>query len=246
MSVEVLVPWAGRCAHRESAWEWLKDQYAATHQDLPVKRCEALRRDEGAPWVKARAVMPAIEASTADLVVVVDADVWCDGLQDAIDAVLTGAAWAMPHRFVFRLNEPATAEVFAGATDWWALELCEVPYVGVLGGGCVVAPRQTLLDIPLDPRFEGWGQEDESWGCALEMLLGPPKRIKRPLIHLYHPPAARLKRGRGSREGWALRCRYDEARRRNDRDAIRNLLEEARAHIACGPDQSDLLDHQAV
>lgn len=172
--------------------------------------------------------MPAITRSRAEIVAVMDADVVCHGLDQAVEAVRAGAAWAMPHRGVYRLTADATALVLAGAMPE-GLPTEQPPYLGVEGGGCVVARRRTLLEVPLDPRFIGWGQEDESWGVALRELLGPPHRVKRPLFHLWHPPQRRLTRSRGSMESWALRTRYFRAR--HDKAAMRRLTQEAHAAL---------------
>lgn len=170
--------------------------------------------------------MPAVAGCDADAIVVVaDADVWSDGLQAAIQAVEDGAPWAMPHGLVHRLTEDGTAAVFAGA-DWRSQPTCQKPYPGIPGGGVVVARRETLLDVPLDPRFVGWGQEDESWAMALTTLAGAPWRGNADLVHWWHPPQERLCRRRGSVDGWKLRRRYIRAR--HDTAAMRQLLEEAK------------------
>lgn len=179
--------------------------------------------------------MPALAASTADIVVVADADVWCDETETAVEEVAAGAGWAIPHRGVFRLTETATSQVLAGES-WIDLELDERPYLGLLGGGIVVAHRETLLTIPLDPRFIGWGGEDDSWGMALRTMLGPPARGRGQLVHLWHPPQPRVTRRRGSAANWKLRGRYLAAV--DDPAAMRRLLTEA--HDALGPlDPSD-------
>jgi hypothetical protein len=99
--------------------------------------------------------MPAVARSTADIVVVSDADVWCD-LTEAIEAVKCGAPWAKPHRDVYRLSEAGTEAFYSGA-DYRDLPLDREVYRGVAGGGVVVARREVILSIPLDSRFTGWG-----------------------------------------------------------------------------------------
>lgn len=204
--VEVIIPYGGDCPFRARALSSVTGRYP-----WPV----TVARFDG-PWCKAAAVMPAVERSTADVVVVADADVWSDGTAGAVQAVRDGAAWAIPHWLVHRLGENG--------------EPCEKPYEGVIGGGIVAAPRDTLLKIPLDPRFVGWGQEDESWGAALRTLTGEPWRGTADLYHYWHPPQPRLSRTRGSREGWNLRRRYLRARRAPDQ--MRQLIEEAHAALA--------------
>ena len=216
MRVEIVVPWAGECPHRKRARDWV-----CARLPFPVTITEGPD-----PWCKAAAVNPAVEASDAEIVVVSDADVWAEGLEAAIEAVRGGAGWAIPHRGVFRLTEASTGNLYAGA-DPYTLDLEQPAYLGIEGGGVVVARRETLCDVPLDPRFIGWGQEDVAWGRALRGLVGPPWRAKLPLVHLWHPPQQRMTRKHGSVAGRALARRYRAAAARPDR--LRQLLEEARA-----------------
>jgi hypothetical protein len=105
VSVAVIVPWRAGCEHRERAWAWVQARYAAVHPAWPliVAPCPP------GPWVKAAAVMPAALATDDDVLIIADADVWCDGLAEAVAAVEAGRSWAMPHLEVHRLTELATA-----------------------------------------------------------------------------------------------------------------------------------------
>lgn len=183
----------------------------------------------GDPWVKADAVMPAVLSSAADILIVADADCWTDGLADAVAAVEDGAPWAIPHGAVLRLSRPGT-DAFIDGEEITADHLQQRPYKGVMGGGFVVARRQTLIDIPLDPRFTGWGQEDESWADALTTLAGSRWRGSAPLYHLYHPPQERMSRAIGSDASAALRSRYAAAK--DNPDAMRALTQEIHGHFA--------------
>lgn len=194
------------------------------------------------PWIKAAAVTPAVEASSADLVVMADADCWSPGLPAAIEAVADGAPWAIPHQLVHRLTSAATGAVYDGtvALDTIEPSHCEQdPYRGFAGGGIVALPRGTYLDVPLDPRFGGWGGEDESWARALSTLVGDPWRGSGPLFHLWHPPQLRMNRRHGSRESEALTFAYRQAKGRPNR--MRALVEEGRrwrTSSQCAPELS--------
>lgn len=223
--VEVVVPWRGGCPHRDRAWAWIRP-----HLERPGRTVTLAPAPDG-PWSKAAAVTPAIAASRANTIVVADADIWTPGLEQAIDAVDRGAPWAIPHTTVLRLTEHATAEVLDGTrTLAPGVPLEERPYRGVVGGGCVVLRRDVALDVPLDPRFTGWGQEDTSWGIALHHLAGPAVQSTGWLFHLWHPPQERLDRRYGSVEGRALYRRYRAAR--SSPDALRQIIEEAKT---CSP-----------
>jgi hypothetical protein len=209
----VLIPWRDGCPHRERALEFVLRHHGNV----------TLATEGGEPWSKARAVRAALAQSDADAVVVADADVWCGGIDKAVMAVACGVAtWAVPHRKVFRLSQRGTEELLAGGvgTRW----LVQRPYVGLPGGGVVVAHRDTLLDVPPDPRFEGWGQEDESWGIALEQLCGRPWRGTADLVHLWHPYPDRMSRRWGSAANRKLYIRYASARRSSR--AMRELVKE--------------------
>lgn len=157
--------------------------------------------------------MPAVKRAPDGIVVAADADVTCEGLAAAVTAVEAGTAWAVPHDRVVRLAADGHSHA-------------ERPYAPMIGGGIVVAHRDVLLDAPLDARFTGWGQEDECWGRALSCLYGKPWQGHADLVHFWHPPQERLSRGIGSDAGMALRRRYRKAR--NDPQAMRELLQEAR------------------
>lgn len=214
VSIEVIIPWRAGCEWRERSLRTLLPRYR-----WPVTVAWA----PAGAWCKAAAVMPAIEQSTAAAVIVADADCWTDGLDAAVAAVAAGAPWAQPHATVHRLTAAATDRVHDGAP--LAGELEQPAYEGVIGGGFVVARRDVLLDVPLDARFLGWGQEDTSWGLALTTLAGEPWRGAADLFHLWHPPQSRWSRGRGSPASWSLYQRYRTARA--DPDAMRALIEEA-------------------
>lgn len=229
----VVVPWRDTDEHRRAALAWVARQWA----DIGYVGIRL-----GAPgiedWVKALAVANAIRDQPGDILVVGDADVWCPGVVEAIQHVRDGAPWAVPHHKVHRLAQEPTVQVLAGDDPHEAMPLDpfrpDMPgfaYTGVLGGGIVVLRREVYDDCPLDPRFVGWGQEDESWGLALTCLHGPPVRLMHPLWHLWHPPQPRQTRGVGSPEGMTLYKRYARAKRRPEQ--MRALIEEGRhAHAS--------------
>lgn len=171
---------------------------------------------------------PAARASSAEVLLLADADVWCAGVGFAVDAVLGGERWAVPHTGVFRLSERSSAAVLVGADLNEDLDLDQPAYKGIVGGGLVVARREVLREVPLDQRFVGWGGEDHSLGLALDALYGRPWRGKVPLFHLWHPPQQRLSRRDGSLEGRQLLRRYAAAHRKQQPDPMRALIEEAR------------------
>jgi hypothetical protein len=228
----VAIPWRETDPHRVAALQWVARQWESVGHTGIMLGASGIE-----DWCKALAVENAIRDQPGDILVVSDADAWSPGVVEAIQHVRDGAAWAVPHYKVYRLNQDATAEVLAGREphedmplDPFRPDLPGFAYAGVLGGGIVVLRREVYEDCPLDPRFRGWGQEDESLGLALTCLHGPPVRLDHPLWHLWHPPQQRKTRGVGSDEGMALYKRYSRAKRRPEQ--MRALIEEGR-HAHC-------------
>lgn len=222
----MIIPWrADGDVLRAASLVWARRRWAAVGWDVIV--AEDAYAEPWAPWVKARAVQAGVADTRARVLVVADADVACEGVPWAVQAVRDGAPWAVPHDLVWRLDEPHTRLVLAGLPpERCGLDaLDQPPYRGVAGGGIVVVDRDTWAEVPLDPRFEGWGGEDQAWGTALETLTGPPWRGQWRLWHLWHRPQDRLSRRTGSRESESLRLRYRRARRQPQR--MRALVAEA-------------------
>jgi len=192
MSAIVIVPVAVTDEHREDAF-----LYVTNHLIDDGWPLVAYEGDQD-HWCKACTVRGAIDAADEhmkvkpdDVLIVHDADVVLHpaGLRGAVAAIERGdARWAIPHRAVKRLTAAATLALLAGEEMPVYPDLVRWPYLGVPGGGCVVLRRDTYDACPLDRRFVGWGDEDQSWGWALGTLFGAPWRSEFDLIHLWHPP----------------------------------------------------------
>lgn len=188
MSAAVVVPLdvATVMGKGERAWPWVcVRSHLRTQTPWPV--IEAVGPS---PWVKADAVRRALPRADAEVLVIHDADVLVMPLmlRAAVHAVETGATWAVPHGAVHRYDAPSTRAFIEGRHDH-VVTLARRPYRGLAGGGIVVLRRDVYEDCPLDPRFVGWGGEDEAWGWALETLHGAPRRFEVQLVHLWHPHA---------------------------------------------------------
>ena len=212
--VSVLVP-ARLDRERRDLWDFLRPRWENLGYELVEGTCEGA-------WCKARAVADALSRASGDILVVADADVWTDGIPAAVAKVKAGAAWAIPHYLVRRLTKPATLEVLT--TGAWPVRrttttYAQPPYPGRPGGGIVVLSRAAYERVPMDPRFRGWGQEDESWALALGTLLGKSWRGLADLWHLYHTPAPRQSRTIGSQASMNLHRRYTTAHRQPKRMA---------------------------
>lgn len=218
MTVSVVVPYRSDGGQRDRAWAWLRQRWATHHPTWEVVTGDC---PDGL-WRKGVAVRDAAERATGDVVVMADADVWSDGIDAAVQAVQEGAGWAIPHYHVHRLTQPATDRIIAGGELHG--DTTRRPYPGYAGGGMFALRRATLAEVPIDPRFAGWGHEDEAVALALTAIVGRPWRGVAPLWHLWHEPAPRMTTYAGSPESLALLRRYKAAR---SPERMRALLAEA-------------------
>lgn len=221
-AVDVIIPWAGKCPHRVAALQWVRDRYRTFGWTVIVAHYI------GDPWIKAAAVNPMVAASSAQVVVVADADCWSADVANAVDVVASGETdWAVPMHRIRRFNRDFTRRVLAGAdpAGHTSVSLDEHPYHARDGGGIVVSTPTVLVDVPLDHRFEGWGGEDVSWGTALRCLHGRPWRGAADLWHLWHPPQPRSDRVVLSQANDRLARRYEQTR--NNPTVMRALIDEA-------------------
>jgi hypothetical protein len=238
VTVTVVIPWRAGCSHRQLALDYVTGWWAANHPGWPVVVGEWPA--SAGPWRKGCAVRAAgIIPAPDDVVVVADADVIAPGIGRAVDAIGWGnppARWAVPCRGVYRLTESGTWLVVNGGIDLGrplpsgATGVVQESYVGTPAGGIVAMLGATFDQVPLDPRFAGYGHEDKSWSLALHRLAGAPVRLGDPLWHLWHPPQPRLRRGPttsrgiGSIASMRLWQRYREA---TTLDTMRSLVGEA-------------------
>lgn len=183
------------------------------------------------PWVKADAVAVGMRDVVSDVVVVADADVWCDPavIGQAIAACGGKWSWAVPHRQVRRLAQTPTQVVLAGHEPNTDMVLERRAYLGHQGGGIVVLRREVWDQTPLDPRFQGWGQEDDAWATALRTMHGSCWRGAADLFHLWHPTQERKSDTIGSEASWLLYRRYVAASSRPS--AMRKLLAETSVSV---------------
>lgn len=206
-AVSVVVPWRPS-PDRVAVWAWLRARWAATHPDWEL--VEGTCPD--GPWRKGVAVADGVARAQGEVLVIADADVWTDGVDEAVRLVTAGAVgWATPHHLLRRLSALATEQVLESGgwpTVRTSFTYAERPYPAHPGGGVVVTTKAGYAQAPIDPRFAGWGQEDDAWAVALRLLLGREWRGTADLWHLWHTAQPRQSRSMGSTASAALHRRY--------------------------------------
>jgi hypothetical protein len=219
VNVEVVIP-HGRadCEQRQAVRAHVAASYVRCHPSWSVRLAGCPTRR----WSKGAAANPVICASRADVVILADADSTI--ASQALAAAVIAAArtgWAVPHTRVQRIGQDDTARILAGQRGIPTSPDGERP--ALPGGGIVVATRQAWQTVNgVDPRFFGWGGEDQALGMALTHLVGQPWTPPAPVIlwHLWHPSGPRTATDQ-SKQLWR---RYKTAR--CSPDMMRDLVKE--------------------
>lgn len=184
-AVEVVIP-HGRDddPERVAVREWVVARYRREHPDWHV----TLAPCPTSEWSKGAAANPVIFASTADVILLADADSYVHPriLTGATDGALEHG-WAVPHTRVKRITQRDTARILTGEQVPRPVVMRETK--AMPGGGIVAATPHAWATVHgVDPRFMGWGGEDFALGSAMRLLAGvpwtPPDTT---LWHLWHP-----------------------------------------------------------
>ena len=170
---------------RQRIFDFWRLWWAST--GIPIFACDA-----GEPWSKARSINLASEcASEWDVAMIADADaiVPLDQLQRCLSFVTRTGVAAWPFTRYRRLTAEGTEEVLAGRT---LSESITIRPFKTDDGGLVIVPRRVWDSFGgLDPRFVGWGGEDNMLAVACRTMGGRMERTKGLGYHLWHEPARR-------------------------------------------------------
>jgi hypothetical protein len=232
--IQVIVPFSATSPERLDAMKWTTLRWVSFGFGVTV--AEPV---QPGPWRKAAVQAGAAQSAIlrgARVLIFADADVFMTDARrvcDAADHVLARGGWAMPAHEVWRMTQAASLRVVLQhdpttsqpTGHWLACESDERHRLHP-GGGLTVMSTLAYMECPPDPRFEGWGHEDDAWSYALHCLMGPPRRAAGTLYHLWHPPQDRVSRLFGSEQNRALYARYADARR--DPETIKAIIDEWR------------------
>lgn len=210
--ITVLIPYrAGGDEWREKAWAYVSNWWAKQFPTFEVIICSP---GDG-PWSKGAALANGAEIAQGRTLVIADADSFV--YEPATLATEIGLVhdrhqrWSMPHRYVHRVTQEATASIYeTGVVN--VNNVAYPVYGGCEGGGIVILRRDAWDAVGgIDPRFEGWGGEDKAFGWMLRDLIGAPHRGNCRLVHLWH--TVQGPRRSLSRPTMTLLSQYQRARR---------------------------------
>lgn len=209
--MSVVIPWRERGIglERIMSLRWILGKLRTAHPDWELLVSGDGRRSPE-PWSASTARNRGVARATADVIVLLDADTWSPRLDDAVaqvrryvDDVCCGNVmyaypWVQPHTQILRLSRSQTVNYMFGSlveysdeggiTPEYLTALESMPYRQFAGGVPTVITKHLYELCPQDPRFNGWGAEDNAWGYALQTLHCQMYRLAGDAVHLWHEP----------------------------------------------------------
>lgn len=188
-TVEVLIPWrADGDPWRAVARDWVHARWLTLFPGWRI-----VEADDGVAdgWFNiARALNRCVDASSAEVLVMVGADTILDPVKvvEAVELAAARPCWVMACDTLNRLDRVQTERLLAHEPDVGVRDAVGPVRrrVAQLGWGPIVAQRHLLMERLWDERMIAGG-EDDTFGLAAETLWGQPQRvIGSPCYMLYH------------------------------------------------------------
>lgn len=189
MKLAILVPYRDDSSVRLPAMQWITARWQHFWPDAQV----IIAPDDGVdPFNKSMALNSAALLSDADVLVLLDADTWCDvpTMERAIESAWRTRRLILPGRVAHRLRQPISEGIMAlpVSSPFPVVPPAQIEQSVRPVGFLHVIRRDSFEQVNgYDERFRGWGGEDTAFLNATDVLLGHRLRLNGSLWSLWHP-----------------------------------------------------------
>lgn len=221
MKTTVMIPFKSDCPWRKNAVEYVYKAYKAIaleHGNMEVR----VASDDSKDYSRAAMRNKAVEWSDNGVVVLADADILPNPipLLSAIRCAQKGGMH-LPYNYYRALSKDSTSLYYANNyLDVNSLPMAYDSYDST-AGIIVIRKDQWWKAGGMDERITGWGWEDTAFYAAAETMLGPVKRHKGTINHLWHPFAGEIG-SEGYLKNKAIYERYEAAKTPRQLEEILN------------------------
>lgn len=189
----VAVPWRpDDGGPRDRIWSWISRRWEALFPEAEIVSADS--GDE--PFSRGKSLNFAVLDCTEDLIVIADADTVPDPVwvRRGLALVRAGAPWVICYDEGRYYNATAewTAKILSRGPGCLVAEPAEGRYEHKITAwsGMLVVRRDQFR--PFDPRFVGWGYEDNAFMTVMDREIGPHQRVPGYVVHLWHPEGPRF------------------------------------------------------
>lgn len=174
---------------RANQLSWLRQKWSEFESDIEIIIAEDDGKD---PFSKTTAVNNCYSKATSNVFAILDADVWVSPevlIKSAEEVANSVDKWIMPCDLVWRIKESKTKDIVNDPNfDLFSLSENDCSRITPVVGAISVFSRGQFEAIGgMDPRFRGWGGEDNAWNLLMTDFFGDPISWNNPLFHLWHP-----------------------------------------------------------
>lgn len=186
MNPVVVTPYRPDGGRREEIWSWCKAHWESYG-------VEVITADSGDdPFTPGCSRNLAVAMSAGDPIILADADTIATADVVAMARSWDVSRWAIAYQSngYVALTEDATNGLLR--TDPARYDAIFVPAEAIRAqieshAGCLIVPQAAFARVGgYDPRFRGWGYEDDAFHESLSTLWGTPYRVPGFAVHLYH------------------------------------------------------------
>lgn len=188
--ISMLIPFRDSTGERSRLIKYLVPKWQAHMPDAEI----IVASDDGDnPFSKTIAVNNAYKQATTDILIMMDADCWVQPnvLRKGADIIKKRRApWVRPCNKVLRINKNKTDFIlqqnYLKRFPHISKDDCDriTPVVGLVA----MFTREGFEDIGgMDPRFRGWGWEDNAFNSLMDSVYGKHLLMNYPVYHLWHP-----------------------------------------------------------
>lgn len=189
--LSIVIPWRpGSDSSRQRIFDWVFERYR-----LLFPGAEIVIADDGSEeFNRSTFINHGVEQATGEFLLIADADtvsfpVWID---EAIKEIKLGAPWVIPYSEdgYVDTDKRGGRKILSCPPDK-DIDPYSVTFQDRLKSwsGQVVIRRDDFWKVGgFDPRFKGWGYEDNAFVECCDTILGPHERLTSGYtIHIWHP-----------------------------------------------------------
>lgn len=191
-TLSVIIPWRNSGDQwRRQSWDWLLQRYQRLLPEADI----FCGHDDSEPFNRSSTRNYLVDKSDGDILLIADADTVFhrEQIEVGIRKILNGASWVIPYaeNRYYNVTADETALIWASPFESTIPELTDSSqwdHKITSWAGLLLVTREAFdLVGGYDPRFVGWGYEDNAFRAALDHRVGPHARVDSYALHLWHP-----------------------------------------------------------